>query len=312
MATSTTARQQSSASDRSPAKNNKGNISEEILRACELLAHADVRVAAAAEQVGLNEREFRRIFRELVGTSPLLFQQSARLNRAKEALREVEGTLDAVFAAGYGSVRGLYEAGTQRLGMTPASYARKGKGLVLEVEIAEHELGLLLIAGTPRGVSFVALGDRNEEETLMRELRHDYPLAETCRAETPRWIDAVLHAMDAPGVALDVPLDVYATAFQAKVWEALRRIPVGETRSYSGLAGELGQPEATRAVARACATNRVSVLIPCHRVVGVSGSLTGYRWGKHRKEALLAAERKFVSTRKPDDTADARESSCHQ
>lgn len=274
-----------------------GAVSQEMLRACELLAREDMRVSDAAEIVGFSEREFRRTFREMMGTSPLLFQQSARLNRAKEALREERGTLEAIYAAGYGSVRGLYEAGTQRLGMTPASYARKGKGLLLEVETAEHALGLLLIAGTPRGVSFVALGDSDEEEAMLGELRHDYPLAEICRAESPRWIEAVLRAMEAPDAALDVPLDVYATAFQAKVWEALRRIPVGETRSYSGLAGELGQPEATRAVARACATNRVSVLIPCHRVVGVSGSLTGYRWGKHRKEALLATECDYAKRR---------------
>lgn len=269
----------------------------EILRACEALANNGGSVADAALAAGISERSLRRAFRELLGVSPLQFQHSARLNRAKASLREEQGTLDALYAAGYGSVRGLYEAGPERLGMTPAAYARKGKGLILEVETAPHDLGLLLIAGTERGVSFVALGDPEDEEAMLAELRHDYPLAEIRRAEAPRWIAAVLHAMDAPDTALQVPLDIYATAFQAKVWEALRRIPAGETRSYSGLAADLGQPEATRAVARACATNRVSVLIPCHRVLGLSGSLTGYRWGKHRKEALLATERDFAQTR---------------
>ncbi len=197
-------------------------------------------------------------------------------------------TLDALFAAGYGSVRGLYESGTDRLGMTPAAFARKGKGLTLAFETADHALGLLLVAGTERGVSFVGLGA--SEEALVGELARDYPLASIQRALTSRWIYNVMRALDTPATASDVPLDIFATAFQARVWKALREIPAGETRTYSGIAATLGTPKATRAVARACASNSAAILIPCHRVVGLSGALTGYRWGLERKEALLRAE----------------------
>lgn len=260
-----------------------------LLRACSVLEHESASVAEAAAQAGLSERELRRIFRQHLGTNPRHFQQSARLNRAKSELRNGSGTLDALFAAGYGSVRGLYEAAPARLGMTPATFARKGRGSVLQMETAMHSLGLVLIAGTERGVSFVGLGE--SLESLEEELRRDYPLAEITVAAAPRWMDAVLAALDHPATAGTVPLDLYATAFQARVWAALREIPPGETRSYAALAAELGNPRATRAVARACATNAAAILIPCHRVVGSDGSLTGYRWGIDRKESLLRRER---------------------
>lgn len=271
---------------------NRGeSLPEELLRICEKLAEGTTPIAEVAASAGITDRELRRRFRQSLGVSPRQFQQSARLNRAKTELRGVQGTLDAVFAAGYGSVRGLYEAGSDRLGMTPASFARKGKGLTLNVETTSHPLGLLLVAGTERGVSFVALGDARER--LLDELRRDYPLASISEATEPRWMASVEEALRSPAAACELPLDIFATAFQAKVWDALRRIPPGHTRSYSGLASSLGQPSATRAVARACATNPVAILIPCHRVVGVTGALTGYRWGIARKEELLRLERQL-------------------
>ncbi|MCU0226142.1 MAG: methylated-DNA--[protein]-cysteine S-methyltransferase [Bryobacterales bacterium] len=239
--------------------------------------------------LGVAERELRKAFRQHLGVTPRQFQQSARLNRAKEALRGSSNTLDALYAAGYGSVRGLYEAGPARMGMTPGVFARKGKGLTLGVEIAQHALGLLVVAGTERGVSFVGVGECRE--SLEAELRRDYGLATIVSPGPPRWIAAVLAALENPHNAHTVPLDVYATAFQARVWEALQRIPPGETRTYSGLATALGDAKATRAVARACATNCAAILIPCHRVVGADGSLTGYRWGLDRKRRLLESER---------------------
>ncbi len=260
-----------------------------VLLACELLSDSALTVAEVASRAGIAERELRKSFREHLGVSPRQFQQSARLNRAKEELRSAPNTLDAVFAAGYGSVRGLYEAGPDRMGMTPAVFARKGKGLTLGVEAAEHALGLLLVAGTERGVSFVGLGEcRN---ALEAELRSDYPLASILSPGPSRWMSAVVAALDNPQTASEVPLDVYATAFQARVWGALRQIPAGQTRTYSGLAANLGDAQATRAVARACATNSAAILIPCHRVVGKGGSLTGYRWGLQRKQHLLDAEK---------------------
>ncbi|MCW5964798.1 MAG: methylated-DNA--[protein]-cysteine S-methyltransferase [Bryobacterales bacterium] len=260
-----------------------------LIRACEALDARSASVAEAAAFAGTTERKLRQAFREHLGVSPRQFQQSARLNRAKVELRTAPNTLDALFAAGYGSVRGLYEAGPGRLGMTPATFARQGNGLTLFIETASHALGLVLVAGTERGVSFVGIGE--SLDSLEAELHRDYPRAAVKPAVAPRWITGVLNALDAPAIASEIPLDVYATAFQARVWEALCQIPIGETRTYTGLAAELGKPSASRAVARACATNSAAILIPCHRVIGASGSLTGYRWGLARKEALLRTER---------------------
>ena len=165
----------------------------------------------------------------------------------------------------------------------------------IEYELADHKLGKVLLGGTARGVCFLALG--SDVHALVSELKHDYPAAavEEWRGTGGRWMSAVLQALAHPELGPGVPLDVHGTDFQMRVWKALREIPPGETRTYSGLAAALGNPKSTRAVARACATNRVSVLIPCHRVVAVSGDLTGYRWGKHRKAALLASEREHAA-----------------
>jgi AraC family transcriptional regulator of adaptative response/methylated-DNA-[protein]-cysteine methyltransferase len=165
----------------------------------------------------------------------------------------------------------------------------------IEYEVGNHILGKVLVAGTSQGVSFLSLGDSVEE--MVGELTHDYPGAEVAewKSSKGRWLPSVLEALAEPDRAATVPLDVKGTDFQLRVWKALQEIPPGETRTYSGLAAALGNPKATRAVARACATNRVSVLIPCHRVVGVSGDLTGYRWGKQRKAALLASEREYAA-----------------
>jgi AraC family transcriptional regulator of adaptative response/methylated-DNA-[protein]-cysteine methyltransferase len=269
----------------------KPGMSPILLAACEALAEEGATVTHAAKSAGCTEAALRRIFRETLGIAPRDFVQSLRLNGWKREVMEMDDPLDAAFAAGYGSARGLYENAAVKLGMTPARYAKGGEGMQLEYETGEHSLGTVLVAGTPRGVSFVGLGTDAAE--LLRELRHDYPKAELKALPTgSRWISAVLRALEQPDSAAEVPLDIQATAFQARVWKALRAIPAGETRTYSGLAKELGEPTAARAVARACASNRVSILIPCHRVVGVSGDLTGYRWGKERKATLLANERK--------------------
>lgn len=265
-----------------------------FLPACEALAEEGVTVAEAARRAGCTEAALRKQFQTELGIGPREYQRSLRLNGWKHALQDATGPLDAAFAAGFGSARGLYEGVASKLGMTPSRYAKGGKGMRLDYETGEHALGTVLVAGTPKGVSFVALGD--DTARMLRELQHDYPHAELAPLQGPaRWLSGVLRALDHPESACEVPLEIQATAFQARVWKALREIPPGETRTYSGLAAALGQPSATRAVARACATNRVSVLIPCHRVVGVSGDLTGYRWGKERKAALLENERRHAA-----------------
>ncbi|MCL4785036.1 MAG: methylated-DNA--[protein]-cysteine S-methyltransferase [Bryobacterales bacterium] len=165
----------------------------------------------------------------------------------------------------------------------------------IEYETGDHNLGKVFVGGTERGVCFLALG--GDVPSMVRELNHDYAGAtvKEWRGAKGRWLPVVLQALAHPELGPGVPLDVHGTEFQKRVWAALQAIPPGETRTYSGLAAALGNPKSTRAVARACATNRVSVLIPCHRVVGVSGDLTGYRWGKHRKAALLASEREYAA-----------------
>ena len=175
--------------------------------------------------------------------------------------------------------------------MTPASYQRGGKGVDINYTVVGSPLGRLLVAATGRGVCSVQFGDREEE--LEAALADEYPAASLSRdgARLGDFVSALLRHLDGREASLDLPLDVRATAFQTRVWEELRRIPYGETRSYAEVAGKLGQPKAVRAVARACATNPVALVTPCHRVVRGDGSLSGYRWGVGRKRALLARER---------------------
>ena len=197
---------------------------------------------------------------------------------------------EATYEAGYGSSSRVYEKADRQLGMTPATYGRGGKGMRIAYGLAQSSLGRVLIAATERGISAVYLGD--DDKVLEAALHEEYPAAETRRydAALGPWLAAVLKIVEGKKPAGDLPLDVLATAFQWRVWQALREIPRGETRSYGEVARSIGEPTAARAVARACATNRVSVVIPCHRVVASDGSTSGYRWGVKRKKALLQRE----------------------
>jgi AraC family transcriptional regulator of adaptative response/methylated-DNA-[protein]-cysteine methyltransferase len=197
---------------------------------------------------------------------------------------------EATYEAGFGSTSRVYEKAGPRLGMSPAAYGRGGRGMRITYALADSSLGRVLVAATERGVCAVYLGDH--DAALERDLRAEYPEAELRAAGSgfDRRVKDVLRVIegDAPRAAL--PLDVKATAFQWRVWQALQAIPAGETRTYGEVAEAIGEPKAARAVARACATNRVGVVIPCHRVVAADGSVSGYRWGKGRKKALLERE----------------------
>jgi AraC family transcriptional regulator of adaptative response/methylated-DNA-[protein]-cysteine methyltransferase len=199
-----------------------------------------------------------------------------------------------MIAAGYGSSSRLYERAADQLGMTPGEY-RKGGEVTVRYTTAECPLGRVLLAGTKRGVCAVFLADGDEELTSF--LKAEFPAATLERDENAfgDWLPELLRSIEGERPHRDLPLDVQATAFQRRVWEELRRIPAGETRTYQQIALAIGNPTATRAVARACATNPVSVVIPCHRVVGANGKLTGYRWGVSRKKKLLDAERDATS-----------------
>ena len=226
-----------------------------------------------------------------MGITPRQYADALRLRRLKTHLRKGGDVTTALYEAGYGSSSRLYERSDSQLGMTPATYGRGGQGMRIGYTLVDCPLGRLLVAATHRGVSAVYLGDA--ERSLEAALREEYPRAEIHRHThgLSTWVRALLRHLNGRQPHLDLPVDVQATAFQRRVWEALRKIPYGDTRSYSQVARSLGRPTATRAVARACATNPVSVVIPCHRVVRQDGGLGGYRWGLQRKQALLERER---------------------
>lgn len=244
-----------------------------------------------ADVTGLSPHHLQRTFSRVMGVSPKAYADARKLERFKAGVKSGEDVTQAMYGAGYGSSSRLYEQAAAKLGMTPASYAKGGQGAKIAYAIRPCPLGLVLIAATEVGVAMIGFGDT--EAYLEDELRTDFPAAEIVRDDDRigAWVEPVLAYLEGAAPPHDLPLDVRATAFQMRVWRELIRIPPGETRTYGEIAARLGKPKAARAVGRACATNPVSITIPCHRAVGADGSLTGYRWGKHRKAKLLADER---------------------
>jgi AraC family transcriptional regulator of adaptative response/methylated-DNA-[protein]-cysteine methyltransferase len=234
----------------------------------------------------------QRMFKREMGVSPLGYQRALRAANLRGGLRKGETVTDAIYNAGFGSSSRAYESA--QLGMTPARFAAGGSGETIGFTTARTPFGWMVVGATERGLCWLALGATSAEAE--GSLREEFPLAKVRRdASLSTLVDGALDSvregsdLGRSGVGLE-GLDLRGTVFQLRVWEALRRIPRGETRSYSELAREMGEPKATRAVARACALNRVAVVVPCHRVVGAKGTLTGYRWGVERKKALLEAE----------------------
>ena len=248
-------------------------------------------LASLAASSSISKSRLQRLFRKFLGLSPRAYADAIRLRRFKTQLRKGDDVTTALYDAGYGSSSRLYERSNAQLGMTPATYRRRGAGVEMGYTIAASRAGRLLVAGTGRGISAVYLGDR--DETLQAELRQEFPEASIRRNSTQlsSWVRAIVAHLAGQQPHLDLPLDIRATAFQRRVWEALQQIPYGKTCSYSEIARKLGKPRAARAVARACATNQVSVVIPCHRVIREDGGLGGYRWGLARKQRLLDDER---------------------
>ena len=247
-------------------------------------------LARLAREAEVSPAHLQRTFTRIVGLSPKQYQEQRRVGALKSALRDGRTVSSATYEAGFASGRRVYEAAGEALGMTPGTYRRRGTGVAIHYAAVPTSLGLLLVAVTERGICSVSLGD--DEESLVAALRAEYPAAELVRAtdSNDRLVDAVVAHVEGHETSSDLPLDLRATSFQWQVWRALQRIPEGATRSYQAIATELGRPSAARAVARACASNRVAVLIPCHRVVRGDGALGGYRWGVARKAALLARE----------------------
>jgi AraC family transcriptional regulator of adaptative response/methylated-DNA-[protein]-cysteine methyltransferase len=268
-------------------------VADRIERARRYLdAHAAERVTL--EQLGrvsgLSPFHLQRTFQRTFGLTPKAYASARRTERFKRSLKDRGDVTTAIYDAGYGSSSRAYEAAADRLGMTPSTYRRGGLGMRIRYAIVSSPLGRLLIGTTDRGVCSVALGDDDAE--LLAALRKEYPRAEVERAADglSQVASAVVEHLEGGRPVLQLPVDVTATAFQWQVWNALRRIPPGTTRSYSGIAAAIGKPSAVRAVARACGSNRVALVIPCHRAVRSDGAPGGYRWGKERKEALLRRE----------------------
>jgi AraC family transcriptional regulator, regulatory protein of adaptative response / methylated-DNA-[protein]-cysteine methyltransferase len=244
-----------------------------------------------AQVAGLSPHHLHRTFKKAMGITPRQYWDTIRLERLKDNLRSGEPVAPALYGAGYGSSSRLYEKSDGQLGMTPASYGRGGAGAVIAHAQRSSALGLVLVGATSKGVCFVALGD--DEATLTAELERDFPKARLHRDDEGlgEMLDTVVAHLDGREPNIRLPLDVQATAFQRQVWQALSDIPYGETRSYGELAQAIGKPGAPRAVGRACGSNPVALLVPCHRAIGADGRLTGYRWGVDRKQALLERER---------------------
>ena len=257
-------------------------------------AHAEeaVPLRDLARHAGMSASHLQRSFKQLLGVSPKEYQDALRVNQLKTRLRAGDTVSRATFEAGFGSSSRVYERADALLGMTPASYRRGGAGMRIAYTIADAPVGRVLVGTTERGVCAVELGATDDE--VERALRADFPNATLERSddEHATWVRAVLDQVRQPARVTShrVPLDVDGTAFQWQVWKALQAIPAGERRTYSEIAAAIGRPAAARAVARACATNRVAVVIPCHRIVRGSGELSGYKWGVDRKRRLLESE----------------------
>jgi len=248
-------------------------------------------LTAISRHVAISPFHFQRMFKRALGISPREYQQARRTGKFRQALRSDSSVTEAIYEAGFSSSSRVYENIPAQLGMTPSAYRRGGEGVEIDYTMVSTEMGKLLVATTERGVCSVRFGE--SEAAMVRELKSDFNAAKIHRDD--KKLEAVAaqikQSLSSPSATLNIPLDLRGTAFQQMVWKELRRIPRGETRSYADVAKTIGRPKAVRAVASACASNPVALVVPCHRVVQKSGSLAGYRWGVKRKAALLEKER---------------------
>lgn len=253
-------------------------------------------LAELGAEVGMSPHHLQRVFKKFMGVSPRQYAEARRLDRFKTQLRDGEPIASALYGAGFGSTSRLYERANERLGMTPASYQKGGVGVVISYGTAACQVGRVLVAATERGICHLSMGAADKE--LADVLAEEFPAAKIVKENRAleQIIGVVIDMIAGRPADVDaLPLDVLATAFQSKVWASLIRIPPGETRTYKEIAMEIGAPKSARAVGRACATNPVSVIIPCHRAVGSDGKLHGYRWGLERKTKLIANERQATA-----------------
>lgn len=277
--------------DEAAVRDPQAELTQSLCRLIDQQLEEPLNIAALSEQVKLSQFHLQRLFKKLMGITPRQYAEARRADLFKTRVKAGRSVTEAMYEAGYGSSSRLYEKAAAQLGMTPATYRKGGKGMKIDYTIAECPLGLLLVAVTDKGICSVTLGDK--DEGLTGGLRAEFPQAEIARDEKRlrTQVRALLAHLAGQEPHPDLPLDVQGTAFQKRVWEELRRIPYGQTASYSEIARRIGRSSATRAVARACATNPAALVTPCHRVVRENGELGGYRWGVERKRRLLEKEK---------------------
>ncbi|MBW8880513.1 MAG: bifunctional DNA-binding transcriptional regulator/O6-methylguanine-DNA methyltransferase Ada [Asticcacaulis sp.] len=270
----------------------KAQIAGMIADICRWIETAETEpsLAQLARRAGLSPYHFHRQFKAMTGLTPKAYAAAHRARRVREGLEAGESVTAALYDAGYGSNGRFYEASNGILGMTPKQFQNGGLDTDIRFAVGECRLGHILVAKSDKGVVAISLGD--DADVLVRELQDRFPRANLVGGD-PEFDALVAHVVgfvEAPETGFDLPLDIRGTAFQQRVWQALRAIPAGQTLSYAELAEKIGSPAAIRAVAGACAANTLAVAIPCHRIVRTDGSLSGYRWGVERKQALLQAE----------------------
>jgi len=278
-----------------PTANERDQRALLIAQACQAIESADTppTLEALARQAGLSPFHFHRVFKAQTGLTPKAYAAAHRGRKLREQLARPDASVTrALFDAGFNSSSRFYEASESLLGMRPGEYRGGGAGSVIRFAVAQCSLGAILVASSQRGICAILIDD--DPDFLVRDLQDRFPKAELVGgdAEYEAMVARVVGFVEAPSIGLDLPLDIRGTAFQQRVWQALREIPAGDTASYSDIARRIGAPNAVRAVGRACGANAIAVAIPCHRVVRRDGDLTGYRWGVERKRELLRREAK--------------------
>jgi AraC family transcriptional regulator of adaptative response/methylated-DNA-[protein]-cysteine methyltransferase len=281
---------------------NEGSSAERhiaaVERACALIRSRDTlpNLEELASAAGISRYHFHRVFKQITGATPRDWGKAHRLGRFADRLDAGENVAEAVYGAGFGASSRAYEAAPSGLGMTPAARRHGGRGETIRFTTVKTALGWALIAATERGICMTALGD--DKAPLEADLRRRFPAALIWPADAKLagWAERIVRFITAPGEQPDLPLDIRGTAFQARVWRALQKVPPGKTATYTEIAQALGQPKAVRAVAAACAANKLALLVPCHRIVRQDGDLAGYRWGIERKRALLTAEQEAAAS----------------
>ncbi|WP_147045829.1 bifunctional DNA-binding transcriptional regulator/O6-methylguanine-DNA methyltransferase Ada [Methylobacterium gnaphalii] len=263
-----------------------------VARACRLIAQAETppTLDALAEAAGMSPFHFHRTFKRITGVTPKAYAVAHRAERVASGLREARTVTEAVYEAGYNAASRFYAEAGDRLGMSPTVYRRGGVGMAIRFAVGSCSLGQILVAATAKGVCAIMMDD--DPDVLLRDLQDRFPHAELTGGDAAfeALVARVIGLAEAPGRSVELPLDIHGTAFQQRVWQALRRIPAGTTATYRDVAQAIGEPAAIRAVARACGANPIALAIPCHRVVRSDGTLSGYRWGIARKRDLLDRE----------------------